>query len=305
MQVILGGGGAIGVELAKELKYFSKRIRIVGRNPQKVNESDEIFVADLIQKEDVAKAVENCEVAYLTVGLPYKTKVWQVQWPVIMKNTIEACKKNKTRLVFFDNIYMYNPKNLDLITEETEVFPLSKKGQVRAEIAQMILDEVKSGNIEAVIARSADFYGPKINSSVLIETVFKNLKAGKKANWFCSNQFQHGYTYTPDAAKATALLGNSDKAYGQVWHLPTAPALTGQQWIELFAKQMNVRPKTMVVPKIMIQILGLFNPIMKEFVEMLYQYDRDYNFSSKKFESEFNIMPTPIDEAIKSIVGAG
>jgi nucleoside-diphosphate-sugar epimerase len=305
MQVILGGGGAIGVELAKELKYFSKRIRIVGRDPQKVNDSDELFVADLTQKEEVAKAIENCDVAYLTVGLPYKVKVWQLQWPVIMKNTIDACKKNNTRLVFFDNIYMYNPKTLDLITEDSEVLPSSKKGKVRAEIAQMIFDEIKSGNLEALIARSADFYGPKINSSVLIETVFKNLKAGKKANWFCSNQQLHNYTFTPDAAKATALLGNSDKAYGQVWHLPTAPGLTGEKWIELFAKQMNVQAKTMVVPKIMIQILGLFNPIMKEFVEMLYQYDRDYNFSSKKFEAEFNIKPTPVDEAIKSIVEAG
>ena len=78
MQVILGGGGAIGLELAKELKYFSKKIRIVGRNPQKVNESDEIFVADLTQKKEFIEAVKDCDVAYLTVGLPYKTKVWQL-----------------------------------------------------------------------------------------------------------------------------------------------------------------------------------------------------------------------------------
>jgi nucleoside-diphosphate-sugar epimerase len=302
MQVILGSGGAIGYELAKELKNYTSKIRLVSRNPQKVNDDDELFVADLTHKKQVDNAVKGADVAYLTIGLPYKTKVWQTQWPVVMKNVIDACKKYKTKLVFFDNIYMYNPEKLNPMTEQTEVLPGSKKGKVRAQIAQMILDEMASGKLEALIARSADFYGPEISNSVLNETVFKNLKAGKKANWFCSTNYLHSYTYTPDAAKATALLGNMQTAYGEVWHLPTAAPMTGKEWIVVFAKELGVLPKTMVAPKFMIRLMGLFNPIMKEFVEMLYQYDRDYNFDSSKFEAAFKLKPTPIDVAIKAIV---
>ena len=80
-----------------------------------------------------------------------------------MKNVISACEKNKTKLVFFDNIYMYNPEKIDLMTEETEVRPTSKKGKVRAQIAKMILDEIEAGKLKALIARAADFYGPGIN----------------------------------------------------------------------------------------------------------------------------------------------
>jgi len=40
----------------------------------------------------------------------------------------------------------------------------------------------------------------------------------------------------------------------------------------------------------MIQI-GLFMPIMKEMVEMMYQYDRDYVFDSSKFEKRFDFTP--------------
>lgn len=305
MQVILGSGGAIGNDLAMELKNFTGKIRLASRNPKKINDDDDLFSCDLTKAIEVEEAVKGCEVAYLTVGLPYKTKVWKEQWPLIMKNVIAACKKHKTKLVFFDNIYMYHPNKLSPMTEETEISPISKKGKVRADIAQMVLDEIKSGKLEALIARAADFYGPAITNSVFNEVVFKNLKAGKKANWFCSVNKLHSFTFTPDAAKATALLGNTKTAYNQVWHLPTAEPLTGKEWIEKVAKELRVEPKTQVVSKFIIKLIGLFNPIMKEFVEMLYQWDRDYNFDSSKFETVFKIKPTPVNDAIQQIIRAG
>lgn len=304
MQVILGSGGAIGKDLAKELNTISGKIRLASRSPQKINIDDELIACDLKKPEDVDNAVKGCEVAYLTVGLSYRLKTWQQQWPVVMKNTISACKHHNTKLVFFDNIYMYHPNKLNPMTEETEVSPVSKKGKVRAEIAQMILDEIKSGNLKAMIVRAADFYGPGIKNSLLNEIVFNNLKAGKKANWFCSVNNQHNFTFTPDAAKATALLGNTESAYGQIWHLPTAAPITGKVWIDKIANELGVKPKTQIASKFIIQMMGLFNPVMKEFVEMLYQYDRDYNFDSSKFENTFNIKPTAIDEGIKQVVQA-
>lgn len=304
MQTILGSGGAIGNDLAKELRSYTDKVCLASRNPVKVNENDILVKCDLTIPKEVENAVKGSEIAYLTAGLIYSTKIWQQQWSVVMKNTIEACKKHKTKLVFFDNIYMYHPGKLNPMTEETEVSPSSKKGKVRAEIAQMILDEMNSGALKAMIVRSADFYGPGIKNSVFNEVVFKNLKKGKKANWFCSVDYLHNFTFTPDAAKATALLGNTESAYGQIWHLPTASPITMKQWIEKVANELGVKPKTQIASKFIVQIMGLFNPIMKEFVEMLYQYDRDYNFDSTKFENTFNIKPTPIDEGISQIINA-
>jgi nucleoside-diphosphate-sugar epimerase len=305
MQVILGSGGAIGNDLAKELKNYVDQIRLASRNPKRINDDDELFPCDLTIANNVDEAVKGCKVAYLTVGLPYKIKTWQNQWPVIMKNTIAACKKHKTKLVFFDNIYMYHPDKLNPMTEETEILPISKKGKVRAEIAKMVLQEIKTGKLEALIARAADFYGPGIANSVFNEVVFKNLKNGKKANWFCSLNHLHNFTFTPDAAKATALLGNTENAYSQVWHLPTATPIKGKEWIEKVACELGVEPKTQVASKSIVQFMGIFNNIMREFVEMLYQWDRDYNFDSSKFETVFKIKPTPVNEAIKQIIIAG
>lgn len=304
MQVILGAGGAIGIDLARELKNYSTKIRLAGRNPKKINDNDELVICDLTNLEMVEEAIKGTNVAYLVAGLPYKTKIWEQQWPLIMKNVISACKKHKTKLVFFDNIYMYNPEKLNPMTEETEILPSSRKGKVRAKIADMVLNEINAGKLNALIARAADFYGPGIKNSILNEVVVNNLKAGKKANWFCSVQYQHNFTFTPDAAKATALLGNTESAYGQVWHLPTAEPITGKEWIERIAKELGVEPKIQLAPKFLVTLLGIFNPIMKEFVEMLYQCDRDYNFDSSKYETVFKTKPTSIEAGIKQVVKA-
>ncbi|MDZ7740804.1 MAG: NAD-dependent epimerase/dehydratase family protein [Bacteroidota bacterium] len=161
MQTILGSGGAIGFELAKALKNYTGAIRLVSRNPKKVNPEDELFPADLTRQEDVSKAIAGSDIVYLVVGFEYKLKVWQKNWPELMRNVIHACKEHKSRLVFFDNVYMYKISSIPHMTEDAPIHPPSRKGAVRAEISQMIMREVESGKLEALIARAADFIGPE------------------------------------------------------------------------------------------------------------------------------------------------
>ena len=304
MQTILGSGGAIGVELARALKNYTNEIRLVSRHPQKVNATDELMAADLLDEDEVYRAVKGSSVVYVTVGFQYSAKVWKENWPKFMSAVIHACEDLQSKLVFFDNIYMYDPKYLDGMTEKTPVNPSSKKGAIRAEIAKMVMDEVEAGKLKALIARSADFYGPRIkNTSVLTETVFNSLSKGKRAMWMSSVNFKHSYTYTPDAGKATALLGNTEDAFGQVWHLPTAAdPFTGKEWIETIASELGVNAKYQVLPKFMLRLIGLFVPIMGEMVEMIYQYDRDYVFNSEKFEKQFDFKPTSYIQGIREII---
>ena len=304
MQTILGSGGAIGTELAKELNTFTDDIRLVSRNPKKVNTTDHLFSADLLDYKQLEKAIEGSEIAYITVGFPYSYKVWQQAWPRFIENVLKACKERPTKLVFFDNIYMYDKDQLDGMTEDTTINPPSKKGQVRAAVFQSLMDEIDKGSIQGLVARAADFYGPSIKgTSLLTEMGFDPLSRGKKASWLMSTQYKHSFTYTPDAAKATAILGNTPSAYNQVWHLPTAknPKI-GKEWIESIAQKLGTKPKIQVANKFITQVLGLFNPIMKEFVEMLYQYDRTYVFNSDKFEKAFDFKPTPYEQGISEII---
>ena len=303
LQTILGANGTIGKVLAAELKNYTNQIRLVSRNPKKVNDSDELFAADLSDAAMVDKAIEGSAIVYLVVGFDYTLKVWKDKWPKLMRATIDACIKHKAKLVFFDNIYLYDISAIGHIKEDSPINPPSKKGMVRREIADMLMHEVKAGNLTALIARAPDFYGPDNDKSFLIEVVYKNLLKGKRPNWFIDANKKHSFIYTPDAAKATAMLGNAPEAYSHVWHLPTDPhSLTGQQWIDLFNKEMNTNKKTMVLSMFMLKLLGIFIPLMREMPEMMYQYDREYFFDSTKFTSYFNFTTTPYAMGVKQIV---
>jgi nucleoside-diphosphate-sugar epimerase len=304
MQTLLGSGGVISRELAESLREYTTDIRLVGRNPKAFHESNELVSADLTNAEDTLKAVEGSEVAYFLVGFPYSYKTWNEMWPVAMKNVIEACKTHDTKLVFFDNIYMYDPQYLNNMTEETPHNPSSKKGAVRKQIIEMIMREVGNGSLTALVARCADYYGPGIErNSMLTETVFKKFAEGSKANWLGPLDFKHSFTYTPDAGKATAILGNTPDAYNQTWHLPTTGnPPTGQEWIDAIAKGMGAQPKTMILTPFIAGLMGIFMPVMKELKEMMYQYDRDYVFNSDKFEQRFNFTPTSYSEGIARVI---
>jgi len=303
MQTILGAGGSISTELAKSLKYFTEDIRLVSRHPQKVNETDLLFPADLNDREQLFKAVEGSEIVYLTIGFEYNTKVWQKLWPPLMQNVIDACIANNAELVFFDNVYSIGGDFVNHITEESPVYPTSKKGEIRAQIDLMLLDQMKTGKIKAIIARSPDFYGTDIDKSVLMSLIYKNLAGGKKAQWMFNSKVKHSYIYTPDAGKATALLGNTPDAYNQIWNLPTdRKSLTAEQWIDLFAKEMGKKSSYLLIPAWIIRVAGFFIPFMKELFEMRYQFDRDFFFDSIKFEKYFNYQPTKYEDGVKNIL---
>ncbi|MBX2998014.1 MAG: NAD-dependent epimerase/dehydratase family protein [Caldilineaceae bacterium] len=298
MQTILGASGVIGRELSQALVASGHRIRQVGRNPQPVNPQDEIVRADLLDAEATDRAVAGSDVAYLVAGLQYDATVWEEQWPRLMRNVIDACKRHGSRLVFFDNVYAYGYVH-GMMTEETPLKPTSRKGKVRAQIATMLLDEMRSGVLQAMITRAADFYGPGATLSITHSTVFERLKAGKTPQWIGNPKAVHTFTYTPDAGRAVAILGQSDKAYGQTWHLPTTKEpLSGEGFVRL-ACELAGRPfKIQVAPRWMLRLMGIFVPVLRETQEMLYQFESDYHFDSSKIEAAYDLKPTPYREGI-------
>jgi nucleoside-diphosphate-sugar epimerase len=302
LHTILGANGSIANELVPILLENNEQVRLVSRNPKPVK-GTETVAADATNYDDVLKAVQGSDIVYLLIGLDYKIDVWREKWPKIMRNAIDACKATNAKLIFFDNVYMYGKVD-GAMTEETPFRPVSKKGEVRAEIATMLLNEMKAGNIKALIARAADFYGPGAGAkSVIGVLAFDKLLKGKTPQVFVNADLPHSYSYTTDAAKALYILSQHDEAFGQTWHMPTAsPALTHKEFVGLIAQQTNGTKKIQVVPKFMLKVLGWFNPLMKELYEMLYQNEYAYVFDSSKFDKAFNFTPTSYQQGVKETI---
>lgn len=298
MQTILGANGVIGNELSKLLPKHTDKVRQVSRHPKKVNTTDETFSADLLDPKAVSDAVAGSEVAYLVAGLKYDAKVWADQWPKVMRNAIDACKRHNSRLVFFDNVYAYGKVD-GVMTEDAPFNPCSKKGEVRARIATMLLDEMKRGELQGMIVRSADFYGPAATLSLTHSTVTERLKAGRTAQWIGDAKATHTFTYTPDAARSLALLGNMPSAYGQTWHaLTSKEAMSGERYVRIAGELAGEPFKIQVAPRWMLGLMGLFVPVLRENMEMMYQFEHHYRFDSSKAEKALGATATGYREGI-------
>ena len=302
LTTILGAGGAISNELVKILSANGTPLRLVSRNP-KPQARAEIMAADISDPQQAIKAVAGSSVVHLLVGLKYDLKIWQELWPRIMANTIEASKRAGAKLVFFDNVYMYGKVDGPM-TEQTPYAPVSKKGEIRARIATALMEEAKRGSLTTMIARAADFYGPADAQHGMPNVlVFDAFAKGSKPSWLINPNVPHSLTFTPDAARAVAMLAERDSAWNQVWHLPTASrAPTGKEFITMAAQAFGMKPRHKILNRGMIKVGGWFNPLVRELYEMLYQYDSPYRFDSSRFAHEFGFGGTPYDEGIRTAV---
>lgn len=301
MHVILGAGGPVANALTKELIKANETVRLVSRKPLETAGNTTWQRADLLNKDEVFSAVKEASVIYLCAGLKYDQKVWAAQWPIIMQNVIDATKQTGARLIFFDNVYMYGLVNGQM-TEETPYQPSSVKGEIRAKIVTTLMDEVKAGNIQGSILRAADFYGAaKSANSVFDLMVLAKFAQKQSAIWLGNPKKLHAFTYVPDAGKALFLLGQNPQSDNQVWHAPTAAALTGKQFLEMAAKVFQTKPKFFAINKLMLRLVGLFDKNSGGAIEMFYQFDHDYAFDSSKFEGFFKVKPTAYETGIREL----
>ncbi|MDG1276684.1 MAG: NAD-dependent epimerase/dehydratase family protein [Algoriphagus sp.] len=298
---ILGANGNIAQEVSKALAQPKNQIRQFSRNPKKVNDSDELFPGNLLNAAEVSKAVKGSDVVFLLAGIQYNKKIWRRDWPIIMRNALDACISHGAKLVFFDNMYAFDPNEVGHLTEDSTMAPQSEKGKVRKEILDMLWKDVKVGKLTALVARAADFYGPGASNSFLNELVIDKMKAGKSPQWLYAGDKKHSFTYIPDAGKATAFLAQQEDSWNQSWHLPTDPAYpSGQEITTILNKKLGKNLKLKVLPAFAVSLLGLFIAPLREVKELRYQTDSDYCFDSSKIKKVYGLKPTPIEVGLYS-----
>lgn len=288
MQTILGANGQIAVELARELqRNYTQNLRLVSRKPRKVNDTDELVSADLMNSAQTLEAVRGSEVVYFTAGLPPDTELWEGQFPAMLRNALDATRAAGAKFVYFDNTYMY-PQSAQRQTEETAFAPVGRKGRVRALMAEMVLAEMQRGDIPVAIARAPEFYGPGKTQSITNTLVIGPLKAGQKAKVPVRDDKLRTLIWTPDASRAMAAIGNAQDAYGQTWHLPCwDERLTYQAFVNLAAATFEVEPRYKVLSHLAMVVAGWVSKPVRELRELLPRYAHDNVFDSSKFKRRF------------------
>lgn len=304
MQTILGANGIIGEGVARTLyERYTKEIRLVGRNPSKVNDTDQLFVADLLDAERTKEAVKGSEIAYLTVGLPYSSEIFLRDWSIILQNTISACVAHKVKLVYFDNTYMYD-QSVSLQTEESPFKPGGDKAIAKARAAEILLEAMEKNEIVASICRAPEFYGPGKTKGITNYFVFQNIKQKTELKVLLRDDKKRTLIYTPDASRAMALIGNTEDAYGQTWHLPCDDnRLTYKEFIKVASDIYGEKLEYSILTEEMLNAAADSNIMIKESQELFPRYEVDNIFSSSKFKERFpDFKVTTYREGIEKIL---
>lgn len=288
MQTILGANGQIAVELARELKRaYTDDLRLVSRKPRKVNNTDTVVSANLLDAQQTLEAVKGSSVVYFTAGLPPDTALWEAQFPTMLKNALDACRAAGASFAYFDNTYMY-PQDARRLTEDTPFAPVGRKGKVRAAMASMVLEEMARGEIPVLIGRAPEFYGPGKTQSFTNALVIERLQAGKKPRVPVRDDTRRTLIWTPDASRALAALGNAPDASGQTWHLPCCDDRpTYKAFVTMACEVFGREPSYSVIGKWALAAAGLFSKPVREIQELLPRYEQDNLFDSTKFKRRF------------------
>jgi nucleoside-diphosphate-sugar epimerase len=300
---ILGASGNIGQVCVPFFANQGYQVRAVGRSlPKFKQEGVENLAVDYDDLEALTKSCEGTKAFICLIGLEYKASIWEKDWPPLVHNLIEVAKKTNSKLIFFDNVYAYGLVEGKML-ETSSLNAQTKKGLVRQKLDEMILEAVQKGEIKAVTAKSADFYGPKITTSVIGERFVKLIKEKNQVEIFGNPQKIHNYTYILDIPPALQKLIESDFV-GNI-HLPTATALTGYQIKDILEKITGKQLALAPLRQSTVFWLRLFIPILKELYDMMYQSENDYDFDSSKILKLFpDLKVTTYEDGFRELLAS-
>jgi nucleoside-diphosphate-sugar epimerase len=296
---VIFGAGPLGRWTAQALTEIGKTVRMVNRSGKMIDAPAgvEIIASDAY---DVAKNIEitrDATTIYQCAQPPYHE--WAEKFPALQSAILAAAIANQAKLVVGDNLYMYG-RFTGKLNEDSPITPITKKGRVRAAMAQEILEAQAAGKVCTVIGRASDFFGRYDNA--FTGYTIRLAAQGKTANLLGRVDQLHSFTYVVAFGRLLATLGTRPDALGQVWFAPTNAPLTQAAFIQLVGAELGKPIKTMVGGPWMMRFLGLFNKDMAETVEMMYEWTAPYVIESSKAEKAFGLTPTPLEEAIRNTV---
>jgi nucleoside-diphosphate-sugar epimerase len=298
---VVFGTGAVGMAVTDELARRGKRVRVVNRSGRaRVPHGVEVVGGDATDEAFVREASEGASVVYFALNPPYNK--WPELFPGLQAGVLEGAAAAGAKLIAMENLYMYGPTDGRPITEDLPYAANTRKGTVRARMSKELMEAHKSGRVRVAIGRASDFFGPRVLASAAGEQVFGRAVEGKSAQVAGDPDQPHTYTYVPDIGKGLVTLGEREEALGRAWHLPSPETLTTRQFVEMIFEEVGKPARVQAAPKIVLRALGLFNPAIRETIEMLYEFEEPFVVDDSSFERAFGERATPLRQAIQRTV---
>ncbi|RZS90215.1 nucleoside-diphosphate-sugar epimerase [Motilibacter rhizosphaerae] len=298
---VILGKGPVGSAVARLLVERGDHVRVVSRSGGRSEGGVEHVQADAGSPGVLAAASAGAVAVYNCANPAYHR--WPVDWPPLAAALLEAAERTGAVLVTTGNLYPYGPVDVPM-TEALPDAATDTKGRIRAGMTAEAMALHRAGRIRAVEVRPSDFYGPGVAANGhLAERVVPPLLAGKAASVIGDPDVRHSFTYVPDVARALVTAADEERAWGRVWHVPTAAPVSRREAVTGLAAAAGVpAPAVRSMPWGVVRALGVVAPRLREVGRLSYQWERPYVLDGSAFEREFGLAPTPMDEGFVATV---
>lgn len=298
---VVFGTGQVGRLVIEQLVAAGQDVVAVNRGGRGRFPGARVVGGDASDPDFARRVCVGSDVVYFCLNAPNYDR-WSEEFPPLQRGVLAGAANAGARLVVLENLYAYGPPRGRDLVESMAMAPTSDKSVARAAMTRELLREHAAGQVDVVIGRASDYFGPGATRSALGESVFATALTGRTAQVMGDPDEAHSYSYTPDVAAALITLGVAAEVTGEVWHLPVAPARSTRQLIDQTYALTGHRPRIMAAGRFTLSALGLVKPITREYLHTLYQFTDRWVVDDTKYRTRFGDQATPLDKALVTTV---
>ena len=309
--LILGATGSIGYAVTATLLARKLPVTILVRNRAKANalfaneptlNSIEGDVQDAVLLRRIVMELPKSGPIYIFHGINYPYNQWFGNMDTATQNVIDAARSVQATIVFPGNVYNFG-NTKEPIRENSRPNPITKKGQLRVEVEAMLEQAANAGYCRVLNVRLPDFWGPNVLNEG-VRPVFENALTGKALPWLLNVEIPHQSVYTVDAVEIITRLMlrdtpvSSRKPY-EVWNYGGVTVPSVREWFGQISALAGQPAKVQVHGRLIMTVLGLFMPVMREVKEMFYLYENTILLDDSAVRAMFpDFRPTPMKQAL-------
>ncbi|MFC0211983.1 NAD-dependent epimerase/dehydratase family protein [Paenibacillus chartarius] len=310
--IVLGATGGTGAAITKQLIQRGIPTIAFGRSLEKLQRFAEelgrptlleIAAGDAFQLDPDHPAFGDADMLFHCANVPYHEMERKLL--PLGESVMTFAHRRGMKVIVVDGIYPYGRRTTEKATEDHPKRPHTRKGKTRLAYEQLIFDG-RFHRAQAAIVRLPDYYGPTANEASYLGSTLEGIALGKPTAFIGNLHIPREYVYLPDAADMIVRLALTEHVYGQNWHIPGSGVISGREIVRLARKASGVAVKPVIpLGRAGLTLLGLFVPVMKEVVEMLYLTEEPFVLSGEKFRRRIGpIAATSFEEGIEETIRA-
>ena len=294
---ILGINGHIGHAAATAFAEAGWQVVGFGRSNKRPTPGVRFIKGDATKVADIRAAIADSDIVVNALNLPYH------QWDkgrmeAQVATVIEALAGSGKTMIFPGNIYNY-AADARVLTPDLEQRPATPRGAIRVRVEQMIRAAAEAGQLQAIILRAGDFFGPDCDGDWFDQAILRDVGKGRGAI-LGTRGVGHAWAFLPDVARAMVVLAGRRAQFGafDTFHF-AGNFVTPETMTEAIAAAAPVPLKFSPFPWLALTLIGVANPLLREVAKMGYLWQKPLALKDERLDKILGQnFGTAFDEAV-------